>query len=65
MSKVSLTLGESKTKVDLNLELKGARDLTLEQAPWTLEEDDSTLLAPKITLTKEQKTKDDLDLESK
>ena len=64
MAKVDLTLSETKSKVDLTLESK-ATGITLGMANWTLAEDSSTLAAPRVTLTKESKTKVDLILESK
>ena len=59
---VSLTLGESKTKVDLTLEGKDA-GLTWDSINGTWNEADSVWDAPKATLAKESKTKVDLTLE--
>jgi len=61
MTKISLSMGETKSKIDLALEGKDV-GITLADAPWTLAEDDSTLAAPRYTLGKESKTKVDLTL---
>jgi len=64
MAKGNLTLGESKTKGDLTLESKDV-GITWEKATGTWKEQKGKWAAPKITLTKESKTKDNLTLESK
>lgn len=64
MAKVNLTLGESKTKVDLTLESKN-KDLRWNQANWTWDSAHSSWTAPKGSLNLESKTKVDLTLESK
>jgi hypothetical protein len=65
MSKVDLTLGESKTKDDLTLESKG-QDFTWETAPGTwADHTSSTWEKQKQVSTLESKTKDDLTLETK
>lgn len=65
MTKVDLTLGESKTKVNLTLEGKGA-DKTWATISGTWEDHSgSTWAAQKEVGTMESKTKDDLTLESK
>jgi len=61
MAKVDLTIGESKTKVDLTLEDK-ADSLTWDDADWTWDSDDSSWANPKLTGSMETKTKDDLTL---
>lgn len=64
MAKVNLTIGESKSKVDLSLEGKNS-DLTWAEADWSWGEDDSPWSNPKITSIKESKSKVDLSLENK
>lgn len=66
MSKVDLTLGESKTKDDLTLETKSQSALTIDDATWSIDDGGAVPLDyPRGTLTKESKTKVDLTLESK
>ena len=64
MTKVDLTLGETKTKVDLTLESKNA-NLKWSDATWKWSTANSTWAAPKISASLESKTKDDLILETK
>lgn len=64
MSKVDLTLGESKTKVDLTLESKDL-GLTWDTITGTWNDHTETWDAPKGITTKESKTKVNLTLESK
>lgn len=63
-AKVDLTLGESKTKVDLTLESKG-NDPTWDTIGGTWDDATSIWANPKGSLTLETKTKGDLTLESK
>jgi hypothetical protein len=63
--KVDLTLGESKTKVSLTLEDKGADQTWAETDPETWEDQDGDWDTKKISATLESKTKDDLNLETK
>jgi hypothetical protein len=62
--KVDLTLGESKTKVDLTLEAKDASQ-TWDDMDLTWNESNGTWAVPLIHGSLETKTKDDLSLESK
>jgi hypothetical protein len=64
MSKSDLTFSENKTKADLTLESKDA-GLIWSDATWPWSTADSSWAAPKITLTKESKTKADLTKEAK
>lgn len=59
---VSLTLGESKTSVNLSLETKEA-GITWDQALETWDENTSTWDAVKAILSKESKSKVNLTLE--
>jgi len=61
MSKVDLTLGETKTKLDLTLESKDA-GITWEKASGTWADQKGTWEAPKGTLSRESKTKVNLTL---
>lgn len=60
-AKVSLTMAENKTSVDLTKEDKDA-SLTWDEATWTWADATSKWDAPALTLTKESKTKKDLTL---
>ncbi len=64
MTKVNLTLGESKTKVDLALESKNV-GLQWDKATWTWDSAHSLWKAPKISGSLETKTKNNLSLETK
>ena len=65
MPKISLTLGESKTKVDLTLEDRGS-DKTWDTIGGTWDDHtSSTWDRQRSQLTLESKTKDDLTLETK
>lgn len=65
MAKVSLTIGESKTKVNLTLEDKG-ENFTWDTIPGTWDDHaGSTWDTQKQVATLESKTKDDLTLEAK
>lgn len=64
-AKVSLTLGESKTKIDLTLESKGDTTLTIDDATWTIDSATSPIDNPRGVLSIESKTKGSLTLESK
>lgn len=64
MAKVNLTLGESKSKVDLSLEQKDS-GITWDTAIWSWDDADSTWDAAKVSLAREAKTKVDLSLEAK
>jgi len=59
---VNLTLGESKTKVDLTKEAK-ATGKTWDEATETWDEADYIWDNPKLVSTREAKTKVDLNLE--
>jgi hypothetical protein len=61
MTKISLTLGETKSKLDLSLEAVGS-DLTIDEADWTIDSMTSTIDNPKTSLSLEEKTKISLTL---
>jgi len=65
MTKVNLTLGESKSKVDLTLEGKNMGSAWQDMGDGSWGEQEGTWEANKVSLTKELKTKVDLSLESK
>ena len=60
---VNLTLGESKTKVDLSLEAKIVPNKTWDEGTDTWNEANYTWASPKAALVREAKTKVSLTLE--
>lgn len=61
---IDLSLGESKTGLDLSLEEKES-SLTWDEADWTWDEATGTWDRPGLVLSKETKSAVDLSLESK
>jgi hypothetical protein len=64
MAKVDLTLGQSRTKVDLTLATKGS-DLTWDEATWSWDDAEGNWNGQNVSLTLASKTKVDLTLASK
>ena len=64
MSKISLTFGETKSKVNLALEDRDV-GLTWDEATMTWDEATGTWDNPKRPITKESKSKISLSMESK
>ena len=64
MTKVSLTL-TAKTKNDLSLAPRGSVNITWDDADWIWDEDTSPVDYQRGTLSKEDKTKNDLTLPTK
>ena len=62
---ISLVLGETKSNISLVLEGKGTAGYTLDNAEGTLDEADGTLDNPKLSLSRESKSKISLSLEAK